>query len=295
MQPEFLTHPRLRRAGSVAQHTVAAALEALGDDRRCLQSGSIRLGVVVCLMAGCVNYSRRFCEEMFKDPALASPLIFPETVFNAPASHLAAYLGSSGINYTLVGDEGMFVQGLALAAEWLLYGVADGCVVVGGEELDWIVADAMQLFQRQAIHGSGAGAVYLKKAPEAEVKLAFVTDSFSFTTSSGRLAAAHQMRDQFLTAQIQSDGDIRELLCLGTQKHERGDMAELAAWEDWPGPRLAPKEILGEGFAASAAWQCVAACDALRRGEFSAANISAVGVNQQVIGARFVRHGLPST
>jgi len=41
-------------------------------------------------------------------------MIFPETVFNSSASHLAAYLGSAGVNYTLVGDAGTFLQGLAV-------------------------------------------------------------------------------------------------------------------------------------------------------------------------------------
>jgi hypothetical protein len=312
VRPAFFAHPRLRRTSSIAQHIIAAALEALGDDAARVQAGSLRLGIVVCLMAGCVTYSRRFCEEMFRDPATASPLLFPETVFNAPASHLAAFLGSNGINYTLVGDDGTFAQGLALAAEWLANGDADSCIVVGGEELDWVVADAMRLFQRKAIHSSGAGALYLKcghrrqeahasktetsQSPVAPattefgMELARVTDSFPFTTHRDRVTAVQKMKAQLCSAQAgQSGGGAKELLCLGTQRLARSDAAELATWADWSGPRIAPKEILGEAFAASAAWQCVAACDALQRGEYSAANVSVVGVNQQVIGARFIR------
>jgi hypothetical protein len=40
---------------------------------------------------------------------------------------------------------------------------------------------------------------------------------------------------------------------------------------------------------AAAAWQCVAACDAVADGRFAAASVSLVGSNQQAIGARFVR------
>ena len=112
-KPAFFAHPRLRRANLIARYTVGAAAEAIGTDVTGVQSGSVRLGIVVCVMAGCVTYSRRFCEETINDPAIASPLLFPETVFNAPASHLAAYLGATGASYTLVGDEGTFVQGLA--------------------------------------------------------------------------------------------------------------------------------------------------------------------------------------
>ena len=85
-RPAFFAHPRLRRANAISQFTIAAALEALGETVSLVQSGAVRLGIVVGMMAGSVNYSRRFYEEVLKDPATASPLIFPETVFNASAT-----------------------------------------------------------------------------------------------------------------------------------------------------------------------------------------------------------------
>jgi hypothetical protein len=44
---------------------------------------------------------------------------------------------------------------------------------------------------------------------------------------------------------------------------------------------------------AGAAWQCVAACEAVASGRFAAANVSLVGSNQQAIGARFAVAGAP--
>jgi hypothetical protein len=259
-RPAFFAHPRLRRANSIAQFTVAAALEALGENVLQVQSGSLRLGIVVCVMAGSVNYSRRFYEEVLHEPATASPLIFPETVFNAPASHLAAFLGSGAASYTLVGDDGTFLQGLALAAQWLGDDKMDACVVVGAEETDWIVADAMKLFHRDAIHGAGAGAVLLKKNPDgAFAELSAVTDSFPFTQTQSRADAARKMRAQLPEAAPD------ELICGGEIR-----------------------KILGEAFVASAAWQCVAACESIRQKEFAAANVGIVGANQQAIGVRFL-------
>jgi hypothetical protein len=283
-RPVFFTHPRLRRASTITQHTVAAALEALGDDVARVQSGALRLGIVACMMSGSVAYSRRFYEEVLREPATASPLLFPETVFNAPASHLAAYLGTNGTGYTLVGDDGTFLQGLAVAAEWLLNDRADGVVVVGAEEADWIVADAMKLFHRDTIHSAGAGALYLRrgKSPTACAELVAITDSFLFTQNQSRAEAVRKMR-----AQLPADAPD-ELLCLGGQNLSRSDTAEILAWHDWTGARLVPKTILGEAFLASAAWQCVAACAALAAGRFSAANVSVVGANQQAVGARFL-------
>jgi 3-oxoacyl-[acyl-carrier-protein] synthase II len=284
-RPAFLAHPRLRRASALTQHAVAASVEALGEDIGEVQGGRLRLGIIVCLMPGCVAYSRRFYEEVLNDPATASPLIFPETVFNAPASHLAAFLNSTAASYTLVGDDSAFVQGLAVGAGWLSGCDMDGCLVIGAEELDWIVADAMRLFQRNTIQTAGAGAVYLRKERPAAVavELELITDAHSFNSGASRDGAAQAMR-----AQLPACG-TRELLCLGTQGLPRTDKHELAAWADWQGERLAPKLLLGEAFTTSAAWQMVLACDALKQNRFNAANVSVVGANQQAIGARFVR------
>ena len=283
-RPAFLAHPRLRRSSVITQHTVAAALEAFGDDAVKFQRGEQRLGILVCLMSGCVAYSRRFYEEVMHDPAAASPLIFPETVFNAPGSHLAAYLNSPGISYTLVGDDSAFLQGLAVGAGWLLNGEVDGCVILGAEELDWLVADAMRLFVRSQIQAGGAGAVYLRREKSASgVELAAITDAFRFSSSESRSLAAQAIRAQLPPA------TGRDLLSLGTQGLPSSDADELEAWHDWKSSRVAPKQFLGAAFTASAAWQCVAACDRLTRGDFEAANVSVVGVNQQAIGARFLK------
>ena len=85
-----------------------------------------------------------------------------------------------------------------------------------------------------------------------------------------------------------SPGGAGELLCDGTQNLARYDWAERLAWHGWRGERLAPKQTLGEGLPAAAAWQCVAAIDALPSGRYAAATVSVVGCNQQAIAARFV-------
>jgi hypothetical protein len=78
------------------------------------------------------------------------------------------------------------------------------------------------------------------------------------------------------------DVAANELLCDNVNTDE----------SDCAGKRLTPKKVLGESFVASAAWQCVAACDLLRQKEFAAANVSVLGANQQAIGARFFRNNL---
>jgi len=281
-RPAFLAHPRLRRSSPVSQYAVAAALEALGRD-----AAPTRLGIVQCVMSGCVNYSRRYYDEVLRDPGTASPLLFPETVFNAPSSHLAALLGSGAINYTLVGDPGTFLQGLALGAHWLSDAIVDDCLVVGTEEMDWLTADAFRMFSRRVVVSEGAGALYLSTTPRGDqtVELVAVTDSCLFSDRGTRTQAA-----ALVTRQLPVN-EASTLLCDSLLGISSLDEAEAEAWRSWKGPRHSPKQILGEGLMAASAWQCVAAVDALQRKECDAALVSVMGCNQQAIGARFARAG----
>ena len=309
VRPEFLTHPRLRRTSPITHYVVAAALEAAAK-LRTNRDPRFRLGLVVCLQSGCVSYSCRFFEETLKDPATASPLLFPETVYAAPASHLAAVLGNISLASSLVGDPATLLQGISLGAQWLEENRVDACLVIGAEETNWILADALWHLERSAILTAGAGALCLCHEPELSVgvELAAITNAQTYSTRNSRTQAARAMREQLrafgapascrpvasgqneeIAGRMPALRENVELLCDSTGNSPRTDAAELKAWRDWTGPRLSPKRILGEGLMAAAAWQCVAACDALAGGRFAAANVSLVGSNQQAMGARFVR------
>jgi len=280
----FLSHPRLRRTSLITHYASAAALEAMARLHR-NNDHNQRVGVVICLQAGCVRFSCRFFEEALSDPATASPLLFPETVFAAPASHIAAVLGNVPLAYTLLGDSACFLQGVSLGAQWLGEKRVDACLILGCEESDWILADALWHFEHQAIVSAGAGAVCLSLDPTTSlgVELDAITDAHTYTTRTNRARAARLMREQLPT------GSPAELLCDGLSGSSRADGPERTAWHDWTGPRVSPRRILGEGLMAVGAWQCVAACQSIISGEYAAATVSLVGSNHQAIGARFVR------
>jgi 3-oxoacyl-(acyl-carrier-protein) synthase len=284
VRPEFLAHPRLRRSSPITHYAAASALEAVAR-LRASRDRRFRLGIVVSLQSGCVNYSCRFFDETLNNPAIASPLLFPETVYAAPASHIAALLESVSLACTLVGDPASFLQGVSLGVQWLEENRVDASLIIGAEETNWILADALWHLERHAVITGGAGALCLCRESElaAGVELAAVTDAHTYSARRDRNEAARNMRRQL------DGGAAGELLCDGLGGSSRADEAERAAWKDWSGARLSPKRILGEGLMAAAAWQCVAACDAVANGRSAAANVSLVGSNQQAIGARFVR------
>jgi hypothetical protein len=278
-RPAFLAHPRFRRSSPITHYAASALLEAVANLK---PDSDRRVGIVVCLQSGCVQYTYRFFEEALADPATASPLLFPETVFAAPASHLATLLENTPLVTTLLGDSATFAQGLALGVEWLRQDRADTAVVIGTEEINWLRADALWHLDHAAIISGGSGAVALCRDAESStgVELATITKPLSYSARKSRIQAACAMREEFGLAED-------ELLCDGLGESPRVDAPEIAAWQDWTGARLSPKKILGEGLMAAAAWQCVAACNLIHIRRFPAANVSLVGPNQQAIGARF--------
>lgn len=157
---EFLRHPRLRRTSPISWFAAAAGMEAMaarpGTD-------SARLGLVFCVMNACVQYSGRFFSEVLRDPPTASPILFPETVFNAPGSHLAVLCGVSGAVTTLVGDRNVFFSGLEQASAWLQDGLVDACLVVAAEEADWLSAEALSIQSPGKTPGEGAAALLLER------------------------------------------------------------------------------------------------------------------------------------
>lgn len=254
-RPAWAAHARMRRAATISQFAMGAADEALRD------SGAGSLGIVYCTTCGCVNYSRRFYDEVLRDPTVASPLLFPETVFNAPASHLSTVLGTAAVNYTLVGDTGVFLHGLALAAGWLEAGRVERCLVVAAEEVDWIIADALRHFHKSATLAEGAGAVLLTRERTAGTfaELECVTDPEPFAT--------HGRQSQRV------DALQRVANALPTGIATPADAA-----------------CLGEGFSASTAWQVLAAIDAARRSQLPRATVCVPGAYQETIGASFTIH-----
>lgn len=269
---------RLRRASPISKFAAAAVAEALGEARLAkITAGHLRVGVIFTLTNGCVNYSNRFFGEALADPAFASPILFPETVFNAPSSHLSAMIGSTSPNDTLVADSTGFLSGIDLAAEWIERGDVDGCLVVCAEETDWLSAEGLRYYSKNYIPSEGAAAIYLEASDEA-ARILKLPDGASLSFNTKAQAAAK------IRAELAPSDDHHTLLVDGRSGIPRYDSAETTTWEDWSGPRWSPRMLLGEGMGVSTGLQTVAAVEALAQGICQRAVVSAVGGNQQAAG-----------
>lgn len=277
--PQWARHARLRRSSPVARYAVSAALSALGD----LAVERETIGVIFVTMNGCVGFSRRFFSEVLANPALASPILFPETVFNAPSSHLSSLLASPAVNYTILGDSAQFLGGLDLAAQWLDEGRVEHCLVIASEEMDWLSNEALGLFPGNRLAADGAAAVYLRKGnPSDGVILEEITPPVLLSSRVNRVEAAREMKQSLGYAPRSDD---RLLICDSRCGSAIWDAPESNLWNELSASVHSPSQWLGDAASVNAGWQTVLGCELIKRHEADAAIISAIGCSEQAIAA----------
>src|SRR5947208_14702088 len=191
-----LAHPRLRRASVISRFAATAGLEALQAAGVKVDSQNAgRIALIFAISNGGVIYTKRFYRDVVETGAQsASPLLFPETVFNAPASHLAAILGVTGTTYTVVGDGAVGLRAIKMAEDGRMDRSLDYCLVVGTEEIDWLLCDAYRRWRllrpappiepfskqkRGMILSEGAGAVLLAREGAFAIECAHAGGYFS--------------------------------------------------------------------------------------------------------------------
>jgi len=243
--PKF---PRLRRASPITKFAMSAALEALEQAGFPQGQGAGRLGIVQHMFNGCVQFSGKFYHEVVETPALASPLIFPETVYNAPASHIAAFLGVDGPVTTLIGESSAIMEGVALAHTWLMQNLVDHVLVIGAEECDWLGAEATSYYHPNLHASEGAGALLL----------GLNGGGLKLTSSHAHaFLNDHQRRERLRQlAQSPSQGSTR---ITGESGIAILDEAEQDAFPATKMTTHHPRAVLGEGMGAAGAWQLVLA------------------------------------
>jgi 3-oxoacyl-[acyl-carrier-protein] synthase II len=239
-------HPRLRRASSITRFAVAAAEEAMAG--RSAES----LGIILCLTNACIGFTNRFYNEVLDTPVFASPIVFPETVFNAPASHLAAYLNVAGPVTTLIGESNLLCEALHTARDWMQSGQVQQCLVIGAEEADWLSSEALTYYDKRGIATEGAGALLLALEGDGP-RISQVIGPHIYHHQQER-----QEQLQRTVSSLQSIGDA--MLIDSAVGNARRDKDEQAAWARRADAHtLSPAKVLGEGMGSASALQLVLA------------------------------------
>jgi 3-oxoacyl-(acyl-carrier-protein) synthase len=266
-------HPRLRRSSAISRFAAAAGLAALDDAGVKLDLASAeRTALIFAISNGGVVYTKRFYHEIVESgPQSASPLLFPETVFNAPASHLAAILGINGASYTLVGDGAVGLLAMKMAEDLMSDPALDRCLVVAAEEADWLLCDACRRWRllrrtgsitpfeehaRGTILSEGAGAILLDRTS------AMTIEKIDAGCNFRRQSEAAACIEQTIMRLKAGDQDLIVASANGTFI----DLGEAEALRrQCPGAQcFAPKVLLGDSIGAGAIWQVICAGEALR-------------------------------
>jgi 3-oxoacyl-(acyl-carrier-protein) synthase len=271
-----LAHPRLRRASVISRFAAAAGLEALQAGGLKVDSENAqRIALIFAVSNGGVIYTKRFYRDVVEMGAQsASPLLFPETVFNAPASHLAAILAVTGTTYTVVGDGAVGLLAIKMAEDVMTDESLDYCLVVGTEEVDWLLCDAYRRWRllrsappiepfakqkRGMILSEGAGAVLLARDGPITIEGAHPGGSYR------KREEAKEIVMQMLRDLGQTEIDFVISSANGTFI----DQAEQRALEQVLPDAIAytAKPALGESIGASGLWQVILGAKGLRQGE----------------------------
>ncbi len=290
-------NPRLRRSSAISYFAVAAGLAALQNAGVTMTpETAARTAIVFAISSGGVVYTRRFYEQIVKQGAnAASPLLFPETVYNAPASHLAAQLGIDGASYTLVNDSTVGLAALKFAEQLLAGDDLDHVVVVGSEECDWILCEAYRDWRiarapgsrRGALLAEGAAAVVL--AREGKIAL-HAHDGVPMYQQKEAEAALARIYSELLP----NGGADAVIGCANGTFFDAVEQRAVASRLPRSTVYL-PKQAFGETLGASALLQTVVGALTLQHGalpggpvqekKIESVLISALGFNQQASGA----------
>jgi len=248
--------PRLRRASAISYFMVEAAEQALAGVSAAARAET---GIIAAFSAGPLAYSRRFFEGVITQ-GMASPALFPETVYNSPVSHVATVLGLNGAAYALVGDESAWVAALITASVWLKQERVRQVVVLGAEEFDPICLDAYRSarwLRRGNPEGGflaaeGAGAILVRRAEPADAQvISHARDGWIYRTKKEAAVAAESLLGESDPA----------LPChRSAQRNWLGPLEKKATAGR---PSFPDAPYLGEAFTASAAWHTLRALNAL--------------------------------
>jgi len=234
---------RLRRASPLSYFMVDVASRAIAAVPGLDTS---RLGVVSSFYLGCLTYSIRFYKQITEEGRrFGSPVLFPETVFNSPLSHVVSVLGVGGPVYSQIGDKSSVISAIRTACCWIANGDADHVLVLGAEEYDPMLLHAVRagrIVRKGEVVGEGAGALLIGRGNSGKgVRIEKILDGHVFHNRRD----AKRVAADFLS-EIPMDIPVLATATGWMDKVEKDLLAKH--------PTVKPKAAHPEAFTARALW-----------------------------------------
>lgn len=151
---DWLSPMAARRMSPPSKMAVAAAKMAwqeagLGDDdgKGASEEMKARTAVVVATSFGPSSYSERILQQIFfEGPEAASPMLFTESVANAPAAQIALAFAALGANVTVTQREAGALVALGRGLAEITCGRADRVIVASVDEVSPVLHASLDRF-----------------------------------------------------------------------------------------------------------------------------------------------------
>jgi len=264
---------KTRRLDRLSVWCLVAAALAVRDARLNLEALDLeaeersRIAVVLGTGFGCVELTESFFQGVCTyGYAQADPIIFPESLHNAPSSHVARILGLRGPNITLT-HKGMSGEGALIQASALLRtGQADAVIVLAGDTLtrpiyEWLEAASVlskscfgatappQPFAPERdgfVPGEGVAAVVMESGRRAMARGAPIYAVFRAGFSSSNPEAAASVIRKALSASTPDEVGMVIASANGSRLLDDLERATLRKVFGDSTPIVTPKTVLGE-------------------------------------------------
>ncbi|GFE61045.1 beta-ketoacyl synthase N-terminal-like domain-containing protein [Geobacter sp. AOG2] len=210
---DFMPPLKARKLDRCSQFAVGAsglALKDAGIDPKNINAE--RIGIALGCGFGGVANSAEFLSGYFKGGVEGlAPVLFPNTVSNAPASNSSIEHGLKGPNVTLVQRFCSAESAFAMACRFITEGRADVMLTGGADDLMPLMitgfAATGQLRRYAACFGEGSGILVLESAAHAARRNAPIKATVEAVASVGLLPAGHEQEgaDRLFTGAEQCD------------------------------------------------------------------------------------------
>lgn len=168
-----------RRMSNISRMAVAASVEALKDSNLLPEDmDRDRISIIMGTADGCSSHVEKFYTSLLQDgPRGTQPFYFPETVPNAPASHIAMFHNITGPNSTFSQNMISAENAILFARNLLSLHQTDIAIVGGADEIS-----AMQYACYDALRG-----IQKVKVKKSEDIMPVTGDGFFLGEGAGML------------------------------------------------------------------------------------------------------------
>lgn len=160
---DYIDDRRFRRIAAVSQYALAAIKLAL-DDAGIREAAGETTALILGVTHGALGYTQQFHRALVQEGGeAASPLLFSDSVLNAPAGNASILFGVRGPVHTLIGGAEAGIKALMTGRELLRAGTIERVIVVSAEELNELSAHCYARLGLTAL-AEGAAALVIENA-----------------------------------------------------------------------------------------------------------------------------------